>query len=52
MLLVEERDLLRPLRELALDDPVDDVVGLALLLGLRLVHAALGLALSLRNLLG
>src|SRR4051812_35303772 len=44
MLLLEQRDLLRPLLELALDDPLDDVVGLALLTGLCVEDLALGLA--------
>src|SRR4051812_48093537 len=44
MLLLEQRDLLRPLLELALDDPLDDVVGLALLTGLCFEDLPLGLA--------
>ena len=43
--LIKERDLARPLRELALDDFLDDVVGLAFLAGLLLEDASLGLAL-------
>src|SRR5690349_376116 len=42
VLLVEQRDLLAPLRELALDDAVADVLGLALLGRLGLEDAALG----------
>src|SRR5215213_7239982 len=44
VLLLQEGDLLRPLRQLSLDDLPHDVVGLALLAGLRLEHPALGLA--------
>src|SRR3954453_15526885 len=43
MLLLEQRDLLRPLLELALDDPLDDVVGLAILTGLCFEDLPLGL---------
>src|SRR5436190_3302721 len=43
VLLLEQRDLPGPLRELAVDDPLDDGVGLSLLARLRLEHEALGL---------
>ena len=43
---------MRPLVELALDDLLDHVVGLALLARLLLEHAALGLALVLGDLVG
>ena len=42
----------QPLRELAVDDPLEHVRGLSLLLGLRLEDPALGLDLGLRNLVG
>ena len=48
--LVEQRDLARPLRQLALDDLLDHVVGLALLARLLLEDPALGLALLLGDL--
>ena len=51
VLLLEQRDLLAPLRELALDDLLDYVLGLALLAGLGLEHPALGLPLLLGDLL-
>src|SRR5215213_6520104 len=52
VLLVEQGDVLGPLGELALDDPLDDVVGLALLASLLRVDLALRLLLLLRDLLG
>src|SRR5215211_1818165 len=52
VLLVEQRDLLPPLVELAGDDLVDDLVGLALLPRLGLEHLALRLAILRRDLLG
>src|SRR3954447_1166697 len=49
--LLEQSDLLRPLRKLAVDDPPDHFVGLALLAGLRLVDGAFSLAGLLGDLL-
>src|SRR5215216_4086229 len=52
MLLLEERDLLAPLRQLSLDDLLDDVVGLALFAGLGLEDTALGVGLRIGDLVG
>src|SRR5690242_5908194 len=52
VLLVEQRHVLRPLGELALDDLLDHLVRLAFLAGLLLEDAALCLALLLGDLVG
>ena len=52
MLLLEQRHLLRPLVELAVDDLADHLIGLALLARPRLEHGALGLAGLVGDLLG
>src|SRR5262245_1215054 len=52
VLLLQQGDLALPLRDLAADDLLDDVVGLAVLAGLRLEHVALRLPFLVGDLLG